>query len=134
MSSTNSIPNSPRPKADPLRIAVLAVLAVTALSGLLRLAGYNLAAALPSAPLCPFNAATGLPCPGCGITHAFLAMGRLDLPGAYAANPLVFPLAALMALYAFGRVPAALRSGKVVNFALAGVLLFWGVRLARHIH
>jgi hypothetical protein len=110
------------------------VLAAAALSGLLRLAGYSLAAALPKATLCPFRALTGLRCPGCGMTHAFLALGRLDFAGAYAQNPLVFPLAALTVLYAAGRVPRAVRSGKVVNSALLGVLAFWGARLLHTAH
>jgi len=110
------------------------VLAAAALSGLLHLAGYNLLSALPKAPLCPFKALTGLPCPGCGMTHAFLSLGRLDLAGAFAWNPLVFPLAALIVLYLAGRVPRALRSGLVVNSALLGVLVFWGVRLLGGMH
>ena len=32
--------------------------------------------ALPELPLCLFKALTGLRCPGCGLTHAFLAAGR----------------------------------------------------------
>jgi hypothetical protein len=109
------------------------VLAAAALSGLLRLAGYSLASALPKAPLCPFNALTGLPCPGCGMTRAFLALGRLDLAGAFALNPLVFPLAALLALYALGRTPRWLGSNKVTLPALAGVLVFWAFRLFPHL-
>jgi len=108
------------------------VLAASALSGLLHLAGYSLLPALPGRVLCPFRALTGLPCPGCGITNAFLALGRLDFAGAYARNPLVFPLAALMALYLAGRIPRAVRSGKVLNLALLGVLVFWGNRLLHH--
>jgi len=117
-----------------LRVAAWAVLAAAMLSGFLRLAGYSLLSALPNAILCPFKALTGLPCPGCGITHAFLLLGRLDLTGAYAANPLVFPLAALTALYAAGRIPRAVRSGAVINSALLGVLAFWGGRLLHNIH
>ncbi|MEI7529874.1 MAG: DUF2752 domain-containing protein [Elusimicrobiota bacterium] len=132
MNLTNSSPS--RPKADPLRVAAWVVLAATFLSGLLHLAGYSLVTALPKAVLCPFKALTGLPCPGCGMTHAFLALGRLDFAGAYAENPLVFPLAALMALYVIGRVPRAVRSGKTVNLALLGVLVFWGGRLLHRIH
>lgn len=131
----NSISSSrSRFKADPLRAAAFTVLAVTALSGLARLAGFSLLAALPAAVLCPFKALTGLPCPGCGITHAFLALGRLDLAGACAANPLVFPLAALTALYTAGRVPPAIRSGKLVSLALLAVLVFWGNRLLPYLH
>jgi hypothetical protein len=133
MNLINSTRSSRLLKADPLRLAAWALLAVTGFSGLLHLAGGSLLPALPKAVLCPFKALTGLPCPGCGMTHAFLALGRLDPAGAWAANPLVFPLAALTALYAAGRVPRVLSRAKVVNLALAGVLLFWGGRLLRHI-
>lgn len=131
MNSTNSSRSSRPFKAGPLRAAAWALLAVTGLSGLLHLAGLNLLAALPEIPLCPFKALTGLPCPGCGMTHAFLALGRLDLAGAWAANPLVFPLAALAALYAADRIPGALRSPTASRSALAGVLVFWGGRLLK---
>ena len=130
----SSISSSPSRTKDPLRIAAWVLVAAAALSGLLHLAGYTLLSALPKRTLCPFKTVTGLPCPGCGITHAFLSLGRLDFSGAYAQNPLVFPLAALTALYAVDRVPRALRSGKVVNPALLGVLAFWGARLLGHIH
>ena len=132
MNSINSTPS--RPKTDLLRIAAWAVLAATALSALLRLAGYDLTAALPHTTLCLFKAVTGLPCPGCGMTRAFLALGRLDLAGACAQNPLVFPLAALTALYASGSVPRAVRSGRIANLALLGVLVFWGSRLMHYAH
>jgi len=133
MSSINSTLSSPWSK-DPLRLLAWAALAAAGLSGLLHAAGHSLVSALPKAELCPFKALTGLPCPGCGMTHALLALGRLDLAGAYALNPLVFPLAALMVMYAAGRVPAALRSGRAANLALLGVLVFWGGRLLHRLH
>ena len=37
---------------------------------------------------CPVRAATGVPCPGCGGTHAFLLLGHGDLAGALFASPL----------------------------------------------
>jgi hypothetical protein len=37
---------------------------------------------------CPFRAATGLPCLGCGCLHAFAAVAHLDLHAALLANPL----------------------------------------------
>lgn len=133
MNSTNSSLSSPRHKTDPLRAAAAAVLAIAALGGLLHLAGHELASALPGAVLCPFRALTGLPCPGCGMTRAFLALGRLDFAGAWAYNPLSLPLAALTLLYAAGRVPRALRSARTANLALLGVLTFWGARLLQNI-
>jgi Protein of unknown function (DUF2752) len=41
------------------------------------------------APACLFRSLTGLPCPTCGATHAVVALSRLDLASAFAANPLV---------------------------------------------
>lgn len=45
-------------------------------------------------PPCPLNALAGVPCPACGSGRATLALARLDLPEAFAWNPL-FTLAAL---------------------------------------
>ncbi|MEY3472821.1 MAG: hypothetical protein RLY22_324 [Actinomycetota bacterium] len=49
---------------------------------------------------CVFNYATGLQCPGCGLTRASLAILRGDIQAAYSFNQLVFyvPLF-LVALY-----------------------------------
>jgi hypothetical protein len=43
--------------------------------------------------VCGFKNLTGLPCPGCGLTHSFCALGKGDLFGALAFNalgPLLF--------------------------------------------
>lgn len=125
MSSTSSTRG---PLKDPLRLAAWGTLAVCAAGGLLHAAGRALA--LPEAVICPFRALTGLPCPGCGMTRAFLALGRLDIAEAFSQNPLSLPLAALLLLYLAGRVPGFLRSARLQGAALAGVLLFWGWRLA----
>ena len=37
---------------------------------------------------CPLRAATGMPCPGCGATHAFVLLAHGDLAGALYASPL----------------------------------------------
>lgn len=42
--------------------------------------------------LCPFRLWTGLPCPGCGLTHAFLALGHGDVAAAMRFNALGLPL------------------------------------------
>lgn len=47
---------------------------------------------------CLFRALTGYLCPGCGISHLCLCLLRLDLRGAWAANP------AICALLPFGAV------------------------------
>ncbi|NOY90582.1 MAG: DUF2752 domain-containing protein [Deltaproteobacteria bacterium] len=38
-------------------------------------------------PPCGFKLVTGLPCPGCGLTHSFTAMAHFDFVGAVLANP-----------------------------------------------
>jgi hypothetical protein len=69
-------------------------------------------AGVPS--LCLFRAVTHLDCPGCGLTRAFRAMGRLQVGEAFGYNPLGPPLFlfatglwgfCLTALLSRGRVP-----------------------------
>jgi hypothetical protein len=53
--------------------------------------------------LCPLHAATGLPCPGCGITRGISALAQGDVELAVGANPfslLVWPAIALLGLSA----------------------------------
>ena len=42
--------------------------------------------------ICGFKNFTGLPCPGCGLTHSFCALGKGDIPGAFGFNLLGPPL------------------------------------------
>lgn len=46
-------------------------------------------------PLCPSAAVLGLPCPGCGLTRATLALMHGNFAEAFAMHPLVLPLAPL---------------------------------------
>ena len=41
---------------------------------------------------CLFNRVTGLECPGCGITHMYMAMFELDFYTAFKYNPYVFAI------------------------------------------
>jgi hypothetical protein len=53
--------------------------------------------------LCALHAVTGLPCPGCGLTRAFIAASAGDLTVALGANPFVlvlYPLFAALAVLA----------------------------------
>ena len=51
---------------------------------------------------CPFRALTGWLCPFCGGTHVAEALLRGDVSGAWAANPLLLVVAALIAVRAVG--------------------------------
>ena len=62
--------------------------------------------ALSLFPPCPVKSVTGLPCPACGSGRASAALAALDLPAAFASNPL-FTLGALAFLVG-GLVAAAL--------------------------
>lgn len=46
-------------------------------------------------PLCPMATVTGIPCPGCGLTRATLALVRGDFARAFALHPLSPVLAPL---------------------------------------
>lgn len=43
---------------------------------------------VPVWPRCPVKLLAGIPCPACGSARATLALGRLELARAFAANPL----------------------------------------------
>jgi len=58
---------------------------------------YILATYIFSPTLCIFNNFTGLPCPGCGLTRAYLSFLRGDILKAFAYHPL-FPLPAIVVL------------------------------------
>jgi hypothetical protein len=44
---------------------------------------------------CPLRTLTGIPCPGCGLTTAAIALVRGQLGAAFAASPVIYGLAAL---------------------------------------
>jgi Protein of unknown function (DUF2752) len=68
----------------PLRIAVLASVA-----GLFAIGAHF------DFPLCPMASSFGIPCPGCGLTRATLALFHGDLRAALHFHPLVWLLAPL---------------------------------------
>ena len=91
-----------------------------------------LGASFTGLPSCLFAAATGVPCPFCGLTHGVAELGAGNVATAVALHPLA-PLAALLAI----AVPVVLlrRHTLVVPpaalLALAAVvLLTWIVRIA----
>ena len=78
---------------------------------------------------CPFRAATGLLCPGCGVTRLCLALLRGDWGGAWAANPMLLVLLAggIAVRYVREGRTAGPRWENVLCWILAALLLIWGV-------
>ncbi len=95
-------------------------------------------------PFCPMATVLGIPCPGCGLTRATLALLRGDVRGALALHPLVFVLAPVFAAavgsaalsYVRGPQPgkkpnpwfASRQATWLATLLLVATLGVWGVR------
>ena len=96
-------------------------------------------------PLCPIAGSLGVPCPGCGLTRATLALLHGDWQGALRFHPLIWLLLPVLMVFAsvvsweLLRDPRGARSTKRFNWtgrgtttvALAVLVLTFGVWLAR---
>ncbi|MCP3899369.1 MAG: DUF2752 domain-containing protein [Desulfobacteraceae bacterium] len=80
--------------------------------------------------LCPFHTITGIQCPGCGMSRAFLLLGQLKIKDALIMNVFSIALFFLMGLYfIMGRIPDWLKNKYLAYVSLPVVLLFWIVRI-----
>jgi hypothetical protein len=92
--------------------------------------------------LCPFRAATGIPCPGCGLTRSFCAMGKGDVSRAFelhALGPVLFVVAGLLWLRSAAvlagagdfvtRVDQALVRWKALQIGGVVLIAVWVMRL-----
>lgn len=74
--------------------------------------------------LCPLRAATGVPCPLCGMTTSVVAAAHLDLASSLAANPMGV-VAVGFALYLLvGRPDRLVVSMPLASIALVGMWVF----------
>ena len=113
-----------------LRIAVGGSLAALVVCGVgQRLFGWDPGGLLQLLPGCAFRSATGISCPGCGMTRAFLLLAELRLADAFAANPASPALAAAMATWLLRPPRLSPRYRTLAcGAALAAVLVAWANR------
>ena len=110
--------------------------AVSARWVFLLIAAYTVFANFFLGSVCLLKSTTGLPCPGCGGTRAFLALVKGDLVSSLKYNPLLIPAALIFVLYAVAwltnqRTPRYaeqmvkwLGAALIVIYAIRMVLLF----------
>lgn len=82
-------------------------------------------------PGCPVRRLTGVPCPGCGMSRAWLAVLRLDLTGAVSYHPMFWalPMAAWLGWTEFRPFRKPWKNIAVTAAMVLGLLVCYGVRL-----
>lgn len=84
---------------------------------------------------CPVRRFLGFPCPGCGLSRAWLAALDLDLAGAFRYHPMFWcvPVAAVYILWD-GKLFADPRKNRWLGVCLmAGLLLCWLFRILQYV-
>jgi len=84
-------------------------------------------------PLCLFHSITGMPCPFCGMTRAFLAIGQLKFIKAFYFHPLSIIILAIMIIYLCGKkIPLWLQHKAWAYLFLLATITAWGLSLINH--
>lgn len=112
--------------------ASLRILAMLSAAALATAVVVSPAEAASGPVICPLRLLTGLPCPGCGLTRAWVFAAHGDLGQALSANPFVLVTipAALVLVLAVGaalvrrRPPPDLRP-MLSSIAVQGLLVVW---------
>lgn len=73
---------------------------------------------------CLFNKVTGLECPGCGITHMYMAMFELDFYKAFKYNPYVFVMQPVLYYFVIKEYLDWLRNVKTTFNRCENIVLF----------
>ena len=119
-------------------------LAVSVLLGAIILASIYCDCAAQKLSFCLFHSITGLPCPSCGMTRAFIAIGNGDIISAISFNPasiLVYITICIGLALALLQVVTGKKyiealwtkiKGKVFPITLAVMVVAWSYNLFNH--
>ncbi len=95
--------------------ALTAVCAVIAVYALLHVLGIT----------CPIKYVTGISCPGCGMTRAYICLFHLDFAGAFYYHPLFFMPPLVLLAYLFkSRIPKKLYGAFLLTTAVLFVIIY----------
>ena len=72
---------------------------------------------------CPIKYATGISCPGCGMSRATWALLRLDLPAAIHYHPLCFALPPVAVGLIYTRLRRHTRAFRILLWSSVGVMI-----------
>jgi len=124
--------NKPFAKDPVLRIVSLFILMGVVISGVFYfLAGIDFSVSLSHITFCPFKVIIGLPCPGCGMTRAFISLGQLNIVKAMTFNPFSIILFWIILFYAMkGRLPVILFNKTFIKLLLGLLIVFWIFRIS----
>lgn len=83
---------------------------------------------------CLLQRNTGIPCPGCGLTRAWLAAIRLDFAGAFSWHPMFWsvPVLALFLVYDAELFPSRKWNITIWGLILAGWAVAYAARLVMY--
>lgn len=84
---------------------------------------------------CPFRRLIGIPCPTCGMSRAWLAFFRLDLPTAFRLHPMFWsvPILILFPMYDGRLFPQEKLNGLVLFLLLAAYFVCYALRLVAYL-
>lgn len=103
------------------KLAIIGIVGVTASALIVGLFNPTTAGFFP---VCPLHAATGLNCPGCGLTRGFHALFNGDFTQALQYNA-ALPIFALVFLYLFASMVAVAVRGRGLKLNILKPGLLW---------
>ena len=83
--------------------------------------------------LCLFQHFLGIPCPGCGMTRAMLAVLQLDFAAAFRYHPMFWSIPILLFYFFFdsGLFKSKKANAWVLGLIAAGFLCQWAIKLSK---